>query len=130
MNSIVTATPILKQPAPFIEPEFIQTGTLCVSLDFDAAFKPSCLERAEMFLTDDLAQYSHYKQKGHFGEWPDPVADLGAIVDPRSDRTLLGSEYLPVRDLTYLLDVRLNPRTPSGAPAPHSLASTVHGCTR
>jgi len=77
---IVTATPILKEPAPFIDPEWIQTGTLCVSLDFDAAFMPSCLDRAELFLTDDLSQYAHYKQKGHFSKWPDPVADLGAIV--------------------------------------------------
>ena len=50
------------------------------NLDFDAAFDTACFVRADLFVTDDMAQYEHYKQNGHFGAFDGPSAELGAIV--------------------------------------------------
>lgn len=77
---IVTSTPICKKPEPFIEPDWLQTGTLCVPLDFDSAFTPASFERAEMFVTDDLDQFGYYRGSGYFGACPEPSADLGQIL--------------------------------------------------
>lgn len=105
---IVTATPILKEPEPFIEPAFIQTGTCCVSLDFDAAFDSACFERADLFITDDLAQYAHYKEHGHFGAFEGPSAELGAVVAGKGPSRPEGDPIVMAANLGLgVLDVAL-----------------------
>ena len=78
---IVTSVPIAKHPQPVIEPEWIQTGTLCVTLDFDSSLTPAAFERADLFVTDDLAQFQHYREQGYFAGVPDPTSDLGAMLN-------------------------------------------------
>jgi len=77
---IVSSIPIVHEPEAFIEPDWLQTGTLCIPLDFDAAFTPAAYQRAELFVTDDAAQFSRYRERGYFKDIPDPSAELGAIV--------------------------------------------------
>lgn len=77
---IVTSLPIVKDPHPAIQPDWLQTGTLCVSLDFDASFAPGAWERADLVVTDDLAQFRHYQSKGYFQGIAEPTGELGKIV--------------------------------------------------
>ncbi len=77
---IVTSGPISRDPKPVIEPDWIQTGTLCVPLDFDGYFMPESFAAADLLLTDDLAQFAHYRGQGFFKDCPDPTTDLPAIV--------------------------------------------------
>ncbi len=78
---IVTSLPIVKDPKPVIEPDWLQTGTLCVPLDFDASFTPAAFERADLFVTDDLEQFERYRSKGYFQGIPQPTGELGKIVN-------------------------------------------------
>lgn len=77
---LVTAIPMLDQPKPFIEPDWLQKGTTCIALDFDAAFTPATFQQVDRFVTDELAQYASYKAKGHFDGAPDPETDLPSIL--------------------------------------------------
>jgi ornithine cyclodeaminase/alanine dehydrogenase len=78
---IVTSLPIVKHPQPVIEPDWLQTGTLCVPLDFDASFTPAAFGRADLFVTDDLAQFRRYQGLGYFKDIAEPSSDLGAIIN-------------------------------------------------
>ncbi|MCB9898391.1 MAG: ornithine cyclodeaminase family protein [Planctomycetes bacterium] len=77
---IVTSAPIVKHPTPVIDADWLQTGTLCVALDFDASFMPAAFERADLVITDDLTQYAYYKSRGHFAGIADPSGALGTML--------------------------------------------------
>ena len=78
---IVTATPILKHPRPFIRPDWLKPGTFICTLDFDSAITPEVFTAADKFYSDDVAQQLHYKRNlGYFTAAPDPQADLGQVV--------------------------------------------------
>lgn len=77
---IVTSAPIVKHPTPVIDADWLQTGTLCVALDFDASFTPAAFERADLVLTDDLPQFRYYQQAGHFAGIAEPSAALGTML--------------------------------------------------
>ncbi|GJM21977.1 MAG: alanine dehydrogenase [Planctomycetota bacterium] len=115
---IVTATPILKEPKPFIEPAFIQTGTLCVSLDFDAAFDQACFDGSDLCITDDLAQFEHYQQHGHFVGYKSPTDELGKIVCGAGAKRPDGTPIVMAANLGLgVLDVALAKRLLSAAEA-------------
>ena len=70
-----------KNPTPVIEAEWLQTGTLCVPLDFDASFAPSAFARADLVVTDDLDQFRRYQGMGYFKDIAEPTGSLGSIVN-------------------------------------------------
>ncbi len=78
---IVTSAPIVKDPKPVIEADWLQTGTLCVPLDFDASFAPSAFARADLVVTDDLDQFRRYQGMGYFKDIAEPSGSLGSIVN-------------------------------------------------
>ncbi|MFT7464558.1 MAG: ornithine cyclodeaminase/alanine dehydrogenase-like protein (mu-crystallin family) [Pseudohongiellaceae bacterium] len=105
---IVTSLPIVHEPSPVIEPEWIQTGTLCVPLDFDASFTPAAFERADLFVTDDKAQFDRYRSNGHFKGVPDPSAELGAVVAGKGPNRPEGTPIVMAANLGLgILDVTL-----------------------
>jgi ornithine cyclodeaminase/alanine dehydrogenase len=105
---IVSSIPIVHEPAPFIEPDWIQTGTLCVPLDFDAAFTPAAFERADLYVTDDAAQYARYRDLGYFKGGPEPTGELGAIVAGKGPNRPDGTPIVMSANLGLgILDVAL-----------------------
>lgn len=80
---VITAAPIVKEPVPTIFPELLNPRHLVLPIDFDAVVAPSVIAGAELFLTDSVAQFEHYRTLGYFKEWPSPVASVGDRVhDP------------------------------------------------
>jgi len=77
---VVTSGAITRAPEPTIEWDWLQTGTLCVALDFDAYFKPEVFERADRFVTDDLAQFDAYVEAGYFAGVRRPDSDLPGVL--------------------------------------------------
>ena len=77
---IVTAGPILKNPNPAIEAEWLKPGSFACPIDFDSYFKPEAFLVADKLYTDDLAQQHYYKQVGYFQKTPEVDSDLGEIV--------------------------------------------------
>ena len=77
---LVTCLPIGKPPKPVIGADWLQTGTLCLSLDLDATFTPAAIARAERRLTDDLAGWRDCAKAGHLAGWAEPQEELSAVI--------------------------------------------------
>jgi ornithine cyclodeaminase/alanine dehydrogenase len=77
---IVTAGPILKNPNPAIEDDWLKTGAFASPVDFDSYLKKSAFENCEKFVTDDREQCLYYKSLGYFKHIPEIYADLGEIA--------------------------------------------------
>ncbi len=84
---IVTAGPILKDPDPAIEGDWLKPGVFASPVDFDSYFKKSAFESCDKFVTDDREQCLYYKSLGYFQHIPEIYADLGEITaDMRAGR--------------------------------------------
>ena len=77
---IVTAGPILKEPNPAIEFDWLKPGVFASPVDFDSYFKKSVFEGCEKFVTDDREQCLYYKSLGYFQNVSEIYADLGEIA--------------------------------------------------
>lgn len=71
---LVTAMPAGGEA--MIEPDWLQTGTLCVLLDGVTSFTPAALDHADRVLTDDAARHDAAGLAG----MPSAEADLAAVV--------------------------------------------------
>jgi len=80
---VVTAGPILKNPAPTIEASWFQDGGFACPLDFDSYWKPEAMRSVDKFCTDDREQIGYYRTVGYFKDIPEIHADLGEIVTGR-----------------------------------------------
>ena len=77
---LVTAGPILKNPNPAIEGEWLKPGVFASPVDFDSYFKKSAFESCDKFVTDDKDQCLYYKSLGYFQHVSEIYADLGEIA--------------------------------------------------
>lgn len=77
---IVTATPILKEPQPVIEEDWLKEGCLGVPLDFDSYWQPGALGFTDKFYVDDKEQFEYYRKVGYFQQTPPVYGDLGEVV--------------------------------------------------
>ena len=77
---LVTAGPILKNPNPLIEGEWLKPGVFASPVDFDSYFKKSAFESCDKFVTDDKDQCLYYKSLGYFQHVSEIYADLGEIA--------------------------------------------------
>jgi len=77
---IVTAGPILKEPNPAIEFDWLKPGVFASPVDFDSYLKKSVFEGCEKFVTDDREQCLYYKSLGYFQYVSEIYADLGEIA--------------------------------------------------
>ena len=77
---IVTAGPILKNPDPAIEGDWLKPGVFASPVDFDSYWKKSAFDNCHKFVTDDKDQCLYYKSLGYFQHIPEIYADLGEIA--------------------------------------------------
>jgi ornithine cyclodeaminase/alanine dehydrogenase-like protein (mu-crystallin family) len=77
---IVTAGPILKEPHPVIEDDWVKPGVFASPVDFDSYWKKSAFENCDKFVTDDTDQCLYYKSLGYFQHIAEIYADLGEIA--------------------------------------------------
>jgi ornithine cyclodeaminase/alanine dehydrogenase-like protein (mu-crystallin family) len=77
---VVTAGPILKEPHPVIEDDWVKSGAFASPVDFDSYWKKSAFEDCDKFVTDDKDQCLYYKSLGYFKHIPEIYADLGEIA--------------------------------------------------
>ncbi len=81
---VVTSGPILKKPHETIRSDWVDKGTFVSCVDFDSFFSRNALNQADKWTTDNLEQYSHYKDNvGFFKDCPEVYADLGELVTGR-----------------------------------------------
>lgn len=78
---VVTSGPILKKPHETIQAGWVDEGAFVSCVDFDSFFTRDALNEASKWTTDNLAQYTHYKEEqGYFQGCPAVYADLGELV--------------------------------------------------
>ncbi|MBZ5527810.1 MAG: ornithine cyclodeaminase family protein [Acidobacteriia bacterium] len=80
LDIVVTSGPILKDPQPAIEPNWLSEGAFASLVDFDSYWQGSALRQADKLSTDDIPQMSYYRKAGYFRDTPEPYADLGDLV--------------------------------------------------
>ncbi|MCS7138998.1 MAG: hypothetical protein NZ873_02975 [Crenarchaeota archaeon] len=85
---IVTAGPLLKEPNPVIEADWVKPGTSAFPLDFDSYWKPSAIASMDKFYTDDIVQFNYYVKEG----WIRPVEKVFGELSEVVTRTKPGRE--------------------------------------
>jgi ornithine cyclodeaminase/alanine dehydrogenase-like protein (mu-crystallin family) len=77
---VVTAGPILRNPSPVIETEWLKPGAFVCTLDFDSYVTPNAFRAADILCSDDVQQLNYYRSQGYFRNLPDAVTDLGEVI--------------------------------------------------
>ena len=109
---VVTSGPILKEPTPTIERDWLREGAFGSAVDYDSYWSGPALAQMDRIATDDHAQFRYVKGTGYFQETPDPYADLGELVTGRkpgrqspSERTLAMNLGLALDDMAVAPEV-------------------------
>ena len=77
---VVTSGPIVSDPKPPIDPDWMVPGSFGCALDFDAMFPRAAFEQASLLVTDDRLQFEYFRGTGYFRDTPEPHMDLGQLV--------------------------------------------------
>jgi ornithine cyclodeaminase/alanine dehydrogenase-like protein (mu-crystallin family) len=80
---VVTSGPILRKPHATIRPGWFAEGSFASLVDFDSYWHPDALHEADMFCTDDVPQFEHYREIGYFQNVPPIYAELSDLVTGR-----------------------------------------------
>lgn len=78
---VVTAGPMSPDPDRRLDPAWLPPRCLVVPVDFSAYVGRDLVMRADDLVTDDLAQFAHYRTLGHFDGWPEPSRSLGRALE-------------------------------------------------
>ena len=78
---VVTAIPIVVDPAPELDAGVLPAGALAVSLDYDSAWTSAAMHECDKFCADDVPQLLATKDQGvYFQGIPESIhADLGDL---------------------------------------------------
>ncbi len=108
----MTAGPILKEPNPAIEFDWLKPGVFASPVDFDSYFKKSAFEGCEKFVTDDREQCLYYKSLGYFQHVSEIHADLGEIAaglksgrENREERIICANLGLAIDDMVTAIKI-------------------------
>ena len=109
---VVTAGPILHEPKPTIEKDWLKPGGFGSAVDFDSYWKPEAMAQMDKISTDDVDQFMYYRSIGYFQQTPDPFADLGEIVvgkkpgrDRKDERILAINLGLAIDDMAVAPEI-------------------------
>lgn len=101
---VMTAGPILKDPDPTIDRDWLKPGGFACPVDFDSYWKPEALSQIDKYATDDIQQYRYYRSVGYFKNAPEPYADLGEIVTGKKPGREAEEERTMAMNLGLALD--------------------------
>ena len=104
LDLVVTSGPILKDPQPAIEADWLAEGAFASPVDFDSFWQGTALKQADKLATDDISQMSYYRTAGYFADTPEPYADLGEIAAGRKPGRESDSERTIAINLGLALD--------------------------
>jgi alanine dehydrogenase len=81
---VVTAGPIVDDPDSPLAPDHLGDRWLLLPLDFDFYAGAAAVAAADLFAVDDVDQFEYYRGRGHFRDWPAPVATVGSALGDAS----------------------------------------------
>ncbi|MGQ0553059.1 MAG: hypothetical protein ACT4PU_07550 [Planctomycetota bacterium] len=91
---LVSCLPAAGQPAPMVEFDWLQAGTLCIALDLDATLMPSVFSGAQRLFADSLALWQECTAAGHFAGIAAPKEELTAVAAGRAPGRGAGAPIL------------------------------------
>ena len=74
---VVTAGPIVDEPASPLGADWLGGRFLALPIDFDFYFSADAVRAADLFLVDDVPQFEYYRSLGRFRDWPQPDGSVG-----------------------------------------------------
>ena len=77
---VVTSGPILQDPTPTIQKDWLRPGGFGSAVDYDSYWSGEALAQMDLLCTDDLRQFEDHRKSGYFKQTPAPYAELGELV--------------------------------------------------
>jgi ornithine cyclodeaminase/alanine dehydrogenase len=77
---VVTSGPILPDPRPTIQKDWLKPGGFGSAVDYDSYWSGEALAQMDLICTDDLPQFEDHRRSGYFKQTPQPHAELGELV--------------------------------------------------
>jgi ornithine cyclodeaminase/alanine dehydrogenase-like protein (mu-crystallin family) len=114
---VVTSGPILKQPTPTIQKDWLKPGAFGSAVDYDSYWSGEALAQVDLLCTDDLRQFEDHRASGYFQHTPAPYAELSELVAGRKagrqndrQRTLAMNLGLAMDDMAVAPEVHRRAR--------------------
>lgn len=104
LDLVVTSGPILKDPKPVIEKDWLKVGGFGSLVDFDSYWTTEAMNQVSKIYTDDIKQLEYYKSVGYFKKLPNVLGDLGDLLN----RKIVGRENPEERILAMNLGLALD----------------------
>jgi alanine dehydrogenase len=87
---IVSAGPIVERPSSPLIPTWLRDEAwLLLPIDFDLYVSAEAAVGADLFVSDDVAQFEAYRAQGHFAAWPVPQSVGEALEEGHRGRRIL-----------------------------------------
>lgn len=109
---VVTSGPILANPTPTIEKDWLKPGAFGSAVDYDSYWSGPALAQIDKLVTDDLPQFHDHRRGGYFKHTPEPYAELGDLVagskpgrQNDSERTLAMNLGLAMDDMAVAPEI-------------------------
>lgn len=80
---VVTSGPILKDPRPTIQKDWLKPGAFGSAVDYDSYWSVEAVSQMDRFCTDDIPQFEDHRRSGYFKNLATPDAELGELVAGR-----------------------------------------------
>jgi len=77
---VVTSGPILPNPTPTIQKDWLKPGGFGSAVDYESYWSGAALSQMDRFCTDDIRQFQDHRRSGYFKQIPDPDSELAEIV--------------------------------------------------
>jgi len=77
---IVTSGTIFKDPKPVLGEKEFAPGSFVSAVDYDSAWTAEAMRAADIFVVDDLAQMTSFRNQGYFRSLPDRVIELSDLI--------------------------------------------------
>ncbi len=77
---VVTSGPILADPRPTIQKDWLKPGGFGSAVDYDSYWSEGALAQMDRIYTDDIAQFEDHRRSGYFKHTPTPYAELSELI--------------------------------------------------
>ena len=109
---VVTSGPILAEPKPTIDKDWLKPGGFGSAVDYDSYWNAAALAQMSRISTDDMRQFDDHRRSGYFKNTPQPYAELGELVSGQkpgrqspSERTLAMNLGLAMDDMAVAPEI-------------------------
>lgn len=101
---VVTSGPILPDPKPTIQQDWLKPGAFGSAVDYDSYWSGAALRQVDRICTDDLPQFNANRAAGYFKQTPQPGCELAELVAGLKPGRQLAQERTLAMNLGLAMD--------------------------